>query len=60
MKAHRSEMIAAWARDHKIDGFEHYDPQWQAKNRMKALKYQQKRNEKEKLNNSETSRERTY
>ena len=56
MKAHKSEMYAAWARDHKIEGFEHYDPKWQEKNRMRALKYQQKRNEREKLNNPVTSR----
>jgi hypothetical protein len=46
MKAHKSEMIAAWARDHKIDGFEQYDPQWQAKNRMRALKWRDKQNAK--------------
>ena len=51
MKAHKPEMIAAWARQNKIDGFEHYDPQWQAKNRMRALKWRQKQDERK---NSET------
>ena len=45
MKKHKSDMIAAWARENKIEGFEQYDPQWQAKNRMRALKWRQKQDE---------------
>ncbi|MCH1437361.1 MAG: hypothetical protein L7U70_04685 [Flavobacteriales bacterium] len=53
MKAHKSEMIAAWARDHGISGFEQYDPKVQEKNRMRAMK---KRNERKEVNNSVTQR----
>jgi len=45
MKAHKSEMIAAWARENGINGFEQYDPKWQEKNRMRALKNRQKQEE---------------
>ena len=53
MKAHKSEMIAAWARQNNIDGFEQYDPKWQEKNRMRAMKWRQKQDERK---NSETQR----
>jgi len=46
MKKHKSDMIAAWARENKIEGFEQYDPQWQAKNRMRALKWRDKQEQK--------------
>lgn len=46
MKAHKSEMIAAWARENGINGFEQYDPKVQEKNRMRALKSRQKQEEK--------------
>ena len=45
MKAHKSEMIAAWARENGINGFEQYDPKWQEKNRLRALKSRQKEEE---------------
>lgn len=46
MKAHKSEMIAAWARENKIEGFEQYDPKWQEKHRMREMKKRQKFEEK--------------
>lgn len=46
MKAHKKDMIAAWARQNGIEGFEQYDPKWQEKNRMRALKWRQKQEEK--------------
>jgi len=42
MKAHKPEMIAAWARENDISGFEQYDPKVQEKNRMRALKWREK------------------
>ena len=53
MKAHRSDMIAAWARENMIEGFEQYDPKWQEKHRMRTMKWRQKQNERK---NSETQR----
>ncbi|MCH1385967.1 MAG: hypothetical protein L7U61_06680 [Flavobacteriaceae bacterium] len=50
MKAHKSEMIAAWARDHGISGFEQYDPKVQEKNRMRAMKSRQKHEERKEAN----------
>ena len=49
MKAHKSEMIAAWARENGINGFEQYDPQWQSKHRMRSMKARHK--EEERSNN---------
>ena len=46
MKAHRSDMIATWARENKIEGFEQYDPKWQEKHRMREMKKRQKFEEK--------------
>ena len=46
MKAHKSEMIAEWARENKIEGFEQYDPKWQEKHRMREMKKRQKFEEK--------------
>ena len=37
MKAHKPDMIAAWARDAGIKGYEHFDPKVQAKRRQEAL-----------------------
>lgn len=48
MKAHKSEMIAAWARENAISGFEQYDPQWQAKHRLRSMKTREKQEEKSK------------
>ena len=45
MKAHKPEMIAAWARENDISGFEQYDPKVQEKNRMRAMKWRQKQEE---------------
>ena len=53
MKAHKSEMIAAWARENGISGFDHYDPKVQEKNRMRAMKWRQKQDERK---NSEAQR----
>ena len=42
MKAHKPEMIAAWAKENKVKGWEHlyraYDPKEQAKRRHWAMK----------------------
>lgn len=45
MKAHKPEMIAAWAAENGIKGFEHLDPKVQEKRRMDAIRRsnQQKR-----------------
>jgi hypothetical protein len=53
MKAHKPEMIAAWAQQNKIEGFEQYDPKVQEKNRMRAMKWRQKQDERK---TSETQR----
>jgi len=33
---HRPEMIAAWAKENGIRGYEHYDPQYRAEDRKKS------------------------
>lgn len=38
MKAHKIDMIAAWAREHGLKGYEHLDPQVREKQRQKAIK----------------------
>ena len=52
MKKHKSDMIAAWAQQNNIDGFEQYDPKWQAKHRMRALKWKQKQDERKSADKS--------
>ena len=47
MKKHDINMIAAWARDWGIDGFEHYDPKIREQKRMTALKKQRERQRKD-------------
>jgi len=47
MKKHDINMIAAWARDWGIDGFEHYDPKIREQKRMAGLKKMRKRERKE-------------
>jgi len=47
MKKHDINMIAAWARDWGIDGFEHYDPKIREQKRMASLKKQRERERKE-------------
>lgn len=58
MKAHKTDMYAAWARDAGISGFEHWDPKNREKMRQKAIKDWNKKNrdKMEKHNNSVTSR----
>jgi pyruvate/2-oxoacid:ferredoxin oxidoreductase alpha subunit len=47
MKAHKIEMIAVWAREHGIRGYEHLDPQSVAKRRLEAInEYNKRENEK--------------
>lgn len=53
MKAHKPDMVAVWARENKIEGFEQYDPKWQEKHRMREMRRRQKQNERK---NSETQR----
>ena len=36
MKKHRPEMIAAWAKENGIRGFEQYDPQYRNEQRTKS------------------------
>ena len=36
MKKHRPEMIAAWARENGIRGYEQYDPQYRNEQRTKS------------------------
>ena len=36
MRKHTPEMIAAWARENGIRGFEHYDPQYRNEDRKKS------------------------
>ena len=51
MKAHKTDMYAAWARDAGISGYEHWDPKNREKSRMKAMRDLQKKNhDKEKYN----------
>jgi hypothetical protein len=45
-KKHDIDMIAAWARDWGIDGFEHYDPKIREQKRMASLKKQHERQRK--------------
>jgi len=47
MKKHDINMIAAWARDWGIDGFEHYDPKIREQKRMASLKKQRERQRKD-------------
>jgi hypothetical protein len=37
MKAHKLDMIAAWAAENGIKGFEHLDPKVRQKRRMDAI-----------------------
>lgn len=37
MKAHKKDMVAAWARENGIKGYEQLDPQIQAKRRQEAI-----------------------
>jgi hypothetical protein len=39
MKAHKFDMIAAWARENKLEGYEQYDPKWREKNRQRGIKH---------------------
>lgn len=50
MKAHKKDMIAAWAKENGIKGYEMYDPQVQEKNRMRAMKSRQKQEERKETN----------
>ena len=36
MKKHKPEMIAAWARENGIPGYENYDPQYRESQRRKS------------------------
>ncbi len=35
-KKHKPEMIAAWARENGVFGYEHYDPQYRETQRRKS------------------------
>jgi len=43
MKAHKFDMIAAWAKENKLEGYEHHDPKWREKHRQRALKQHNER-----------------
>ena len=47
MKKHDINMIAAWARDWGLEGFEHYDPKVREQRRMTGLKKMRERERKE-------------
>ena len=42
-KKHDSTMLAAWAREHGITGYEHYDPKEREKRRLEAIRQSQNR-----------------
>jgi hypothetical protein len=50
MKAHRPDMVAAWAKENGIKGYEMYDKVVQEKNRMRAMKARRKDNEESERN----------
>ena len=60
MKAHKIDMLAAWARDAGVEGFEHFDPKNCEKARQRGVKAWNKRNENKNenkvYNNSVTQR----
>lgn len=43
MKKHKLEMIAAWARENGIRGYEHYDPNYRPEDRKRNNSFQKKR-----------------
>lgn len=49
MKAHKPEMLAAWAKENKVAGWEKiyqaYDPKEREKRRQMSLHYAQRRSE---------------
>lgn len=49
MKAHKSDMLAAWAKENKVAGWEKmyqaYDPKEREKRRQQGLRYAQRRKE---------------
>jgi hypothetical protein len=45
MSAHKLEMVAIWARENGIEGFDHLDPKNREKNRQRALKATARQNE---------------
>ena len=49
MKAHKSDMLAAWAKENKVSGWEKiyqaYDPKEREKRRQQSLRYAQRKNE---------------
>ena len=49
MKAHKPDMLAAWAKENKVSGWEKmyqaYDPKEREKRRQQGLKYAQRRKE---------------
>ena len=51
MKKHRPEMIAAWARENGIRGYEQYDPRYRNEQRTKS-------SQKKKFNKSVTYKSR--
>lgn len=42
MKAHRPEMLAAWAKEYGISGYEMYDPKYRNQQRNRVNKRQEK------------------
>ena len=42
MKAHRPEMLAAWAKEYGISGYEMYDPKYRNQQRNKVNKRPEK------------------
>ena len=46
MKAHKPEMIAAWAKQYGISGYEMWDPKFREENRVRNTRKNFKRKEK--------------
>lgn len=52
MKKHDINMIAAWARDWGLNGYEHLDPKVRAQRQMASLKKSRERDRKDNERNS--------
>ena len=51
MKAHKPDMIAAWAKDWGVRGYEHLDPKVREQRRMSSLKKMREKERKEESQN---------
>ena len=58
MKAHKLDMIAAWARENGIRGYEHLDPKEVNKRRMYGIQKNLERNRRDEEDSYEQSKNR--